>query len=207
MPIEPLEYAGGVSVTLDEFATLYSQRQTKVRNCIYLEAPGLFVGAGLDYGLSPSWPELVAALLSACHVVLPPGTFTDPQKARLAKESNETEYRRVILEKFRDWNSLTQKAINKLPHLPFSTVVTTNYTGAIYDVLKHHGFSRKSLPNINEHDLTGDPKCIFHIHGYLEESSLEDFYIILAEDEFEEYYGPTGVVENFLTAYSQYLTT
>ncbi|MEF2278369.1 SIR2 family protein [Deinococcus sp. YIM 134068] len=190
-----------MSVTLDGFAKLYSQRQVNVQKCIYSESPGLFIGAGLDYGLSPLWSDLIKELLVACHATLPTGSLNCPQQARVAKEANETEYKRIILDRFKDWDNLIQKAVTKLHLLPLSTVVTTNYTGAIRDALSHQYFSVKALPDINEHDLAGNPKTIFHIHGLLEGATAASFCVILSEDEYEQYYGPTGTVENFLMAY------
>ena len=195
-----IRYASGVPLTLERFGEEFVKRRQDARDCLAQQMTGIFVGAGLEYGFSPSWDGLVIELLKECRVVLPEGEWSNPQKADFAKKGDLEQYQQVILRNFRRWFSLTQQVTTLIPELNIHSVVTTNYGNDLYQALERKNFIKVALPDLYPADATKS-KRIFYIHGHLDEELPDEFNIILSEEEYAANYGFAGVVKAFINSY------
>lgn len=167
----------------------------------------LFVGAGVEIGVHDSWTALVQKLLDETGIVLNEEqlALSHSEKAQLAKDKDEAVYKATILEEFGNWQPIVQKVMNGLAHMNVSGVITTNYDQSVDDTFRFKSFGSMGIQGLSAALLNGSQHWVFHIHGLITaDTTPDDLDIILTSGEFSEYYGPDGIVREFLkTAFLQ----
>lgn len=197
-------YIWVVPVPVAAFVDSYHGRRADVKNLFVTGEAVLFIGAGVEIGIHASWNSLVAKILARLEIVPEGEQVSLPHRdmAQLAKDKNEILYKEVFLEEFGQWKPNIQKALGRLAQLNVCAVITTNYDESIGDAFS---FPTVGIQGLSTALLTQSPEKIFHIHGFVDtETTIETLDIILASSEFDKYYGPGGIVGEFLkTAFSQ----